>query len=150
MPIRPEFRHFYGKHWREVVRPRILARAGNNCEQCGVPNGIETTRVGGWWLEWLPPPVSIRRGLFRWRDERGEPHKTSGDAPDLPGRNVRVVLTVAHLDHTPGHDLDSNLKALCQWCHLSYDKLHHHETRAARKDAARPLFTSNPTKEVTT
>ena len=35
MPVRPELRHFYGYHWRHVVRPRILARAHGKCERCG-------------------------------------------------------------------------------------------------------------------
>ncbi len=55
-------------------------------------------------------------------------------------RQVLIVLTVAHLNHVAGDDRDENLLALCQWCHLNYDKLHHKETRSARKDAARPLL----------
>jgi hypothetical protein len=39
MPIRPEFRKFYGKKWREEIRPKIQARAGDRCEQCGAENG---------------------------------------------------------------------------------------------------------------
>jgi hypothetical protein len=53
---------------------------------------------------------------------------------------VHIVLTVAHLNHTPGDDRDENLQALCQWCHLTHDLQDHHETRAARKDASRPLI----------
>jgi hypothetical protein len=41
-----------------------------------------------------------------------------------------VVLTVAHLDHTPENVADGNLKAMCQACHLSYDADHHRATRA--------------------
>lgn len=37
------------------------------------------------------------------------------------GRFVRIVLTVAHLNHTPEDCRDENLKALCQKCHNSYD-----------------------------
>lgn len=32
-----------------------------------------------------------------------------------------VILTVAHLDHTPENCSDDNLKALCQRCHNGYD-----------------------------
>jgi hypothetical protein len=53
---------------------------------------------------------------------------------------VGIVLTVAHLNHVAGDDRDENLKALCQWCHLNYDRQHHAETRSIRKDAARPLL----------
>lgn len=147
MPIRAELRHHYGKIWRTVTRPRILARAGNKCEQCDVPNHTEVTRVAGWWLEWM---VSWREGAAaRWRDPKGQIHLKPDAPPDeIPARHVRIVLTVAHLNHTSGDDRDENLKALCQWCHLNYDLAHHHETRATRKDAARPLLTPNqPTKE---
>jgi 5-methylcytosine-specific restriction endonuclease McrA len=34
---------------------------------------------------------------------------------------VKIVLTVAHLDHTPENCADDNLKALCQKCHNGYD-----------------------------
>ena len=38
--------------------------------------------------------------------------------------NGRVVLTVAHLDHTPENCDPSNLKAMCQRCHNRYDRDH--------------------------
>jgi hypothetical protein len=47
---------------------------------------------------------------------------------------------MAHLDHNPANNFEYNLGALCQWCHLHYDAPHHAETRATRKDAARPLL----------
>lgn len=42
---------------------------------------------------------------------------------------IKVVLTIAHLDHDTSHNDYSNLKALCQRCHLNYDKEHHKRTR---------------------
>lgn len=33
----------------------------------------------------------------------------------------KVILTVAHLDHDPGHSEHDNLKAMCQRCHNRYD-----------------------------
>lgn len=44
--------------------------------------------------------------------EHGEPHPETGK---------KVVLTTAHLDHTPEHNDTRNLAALCQPCHLGYD-----------------------------
>jgi len=131
MPIRPELRKFYGKTWREVTRPRILARAGNRCEQCGVPNHAEVHRgpEGMWRL--------LKIGAQWHRNHGGT--TTFEPLWNLTHR-TRIVLTIAHLDHRPGHDNLDNLKALCQWCHLNYDKLHHRETRSTRKDAARPLL----------
>ena len=128
MPINPDFRHFYGREWRKVTRPRILARAGNKCEDCGAPNGLDLVRSGKLWRRWNP------------RKNRGRIGGKFMENPHL----VRCVLTIAHLNHTPGDDRDENLKALCQWCHLNFDKDHHRESRATRKDAARPLLgTSN-------
>jgi 5-methylcytosine-specific restriction endonuclease McrA len=48
----------------------------------------------------------------------GQPHPLTGST---------VVLTVAHLDHTPENCADDNLKAMCQKCHNGYDA----RTRAA-------------------
>ena len=61
----------------------------------------------GWRCEWCPA-------------EQGEPHPVTGS---------RVVLTVAHLDHMPENVTPGNLRALCQRCHLAYDRDHHRQTR---------------------
>jgi len=53
------------------------------------------------------------RNRCEWCGARnGEPH---------PATRSIVVLTVAHLDHTPEHCADDNLAALCQLCHNRYD-----------------------------
>ncbi|CDH46852.1 conserved hypothetical protein [Candidatus Contendobacter odensis Run_B_J11] len=41
---------------------------------------------------------------------------------------TKIVLTIAHLDHTPEHNDPDNLRALCQRCHLAYDAKHHQQT----------------------
>jgi hypothetical protein len=134
VPIRPDLRHFYGREWRTVTRPRILKRAQDYCEQCGVPNHAIVNRFHGMW-----------QASSWWWTAQGVP-MPAGTPFFMKGqRVVRIVLTIAHLDHTPGHDDDANLKALCQWCHLNFDqKLHTknaRETRLTKKDAARPLLT---------
>lgn len=145
---------------------------GAKCERCGVPDHRVVERRAGYWrlviggcrlsgtlrkanehaslwqrvagvahavvlpaLRWLP------RGS--WHDTFGAilrrlPEKT----PKSP-RVLRVVLTVAHLNHTPGDDRDENLAALCQWSHFNHDKEHHKETRQINKDAERPLLDGN-------
>lgn len=134
MPIRPELRHHYtGPAWR-AVRKRILARAEHRCEACGVPNHATVFRVGRWWRD---------RREHLWRD--------TIVGPALPDwwfnasvHLVRVVLTIAHLNHTPGDNRDENLAAYCQWCHFAHDQALHVEharaTRQAKKDAARPVL----------
>ena len=50
--------------------------------------------------------------------ENYQPHPVTGS---------KVVLTVAHLDHTLENCSPENLQALCQKCHLAYDHQHHRE-----------------------
>ncbi|MBP0492223.1 hypothetical protein [Roseomonas indoligenes] len=57
----------------------------------------------------------------------GQPHPITGS---------KVVLTVAHLDHTPENCADDNLLAGCQRCHLRYDAAHHAANAAASRRAA--------------
>lgn len=45
----------------------------------------------------------------------------------------KVVLTIAHLDHTPENCTSENLRALCQKCHNTYDAKHRAQTRKAVK-----------------
>jgi hypothetical protein len=97
----------YPRNWRKVSRT-IRRIAGNRCEWCHVPNGV----------------------------------------PLPSGRSGKVILTVAHLgvpwaDGRPGdkhnkHDVRrENLAALCQKCHLGYDRPEHiqhaRETRARKQ-----------------
>ncbi len=53
------------------------------------------------------------------RAENGKPHPVTGS---------KVVLTVAHLNHEPEDCNDTNLMAMCQRCHLTYDAKHHAES----------------------
>ena len=93
------------------IRRSVLERAQNMCEFCGAENHS----------------IVIRS----WEDRHGR----------IVGKESKIVLTVAHLDHTPENcDLD-NLRALCQKCHLAYDRESNLEearkTRLAAKLAAR-------------
>jgi 5-methylcytosine-specific restriction endonuclease McrA len=45
---------------------------------------------------------------------------------------ARVILTIAHLDHTPENCDPGNLRALCQKCHNTYDAPHRSRTRKKR------------------
>jgi 5-methylcytosine-specific restriction endonuclease McrA len=44
-----------------------------------------------------------------------------------PRTGSKVVLTIAHLDHTPENCDDANLMAMCQHHHLAYDLKHHQQ-----------------------
>ena len=60
------------------------------------------------------------------RAANGEPHPETGS---------KVVLTTAHLDHVPENCDLSNLRHLCQRCHLTYDAQHHAQTAYATRRA---------------
>lgn len=88
------------------------------------------------WSSEIRPAILARAGYRcegspRYPDCRaaqGEPHPVTGS---------RVFLTVAHLDHTPEHCEETNLRAWCQRCHLTYDSAHHAATAAATRALAR-------------
>ena len=49
------------------------------------------------------------------------------------GKKIKVILTIAHLNHTPEDCRPENLRALCQRCHNKYDAKHRAETRKNNK-----------------
>lgn len=57
-----------------------------------------------------------------------------------PLTGSKVVLTVAHLDHTPENCGDDNLLAGCQRCHNRYDREHRNGTRRAKIVKPMELF----------
>ena len=117
MPIKAENRHRYPSNWKQI-RAEILGRAGQRCEQCGVPN--RAWRLPGFGA-WTFDPATADE----WSDE---------------GRKAtRIVLTIAHLDHTPENCDPTNLQALCQRCHLRYDIAHHQRTAYATRRTPRAL-----------
>lgn len=98
MPIRPENRARYPADWK-AVSTAIKDRAGWRCECEG----------------------ECGRGTHQGRcpNLHGQP---------AYGSESTVVLTTAHLDHTPENCGPENLKAMCQGCHLHYDREHHAQT----------------------
>jgi hypothetical protein len=106
MPISKEKKKLYPANWKEISA-NIRRRADNRCEFCGVINHAHIKRVPYGWECCLP-------------DEEGA---------------VWIVLTVAHLDHNPRNCDPSNLKALCQKCHLTYDAKHHATNARKTRDA---------------
>ncbi len=57
------------------------------------------------------------------RAENGKPHPITGS---------RVILTIAHLDHTPENCDPENLRAWGQRCHNTYDGAHRAAGRRTR------------------
>lgn len=135
MPIRPENKARYPKDWPQISQ-RIRLRAENRCEKCGVENHQLGGRTrDGTWYKALP--LGERNLSLEW------PAEGSWAWCERDGRNehlriVRIVLTVAHLDHQPENCADDNLKAWCQRCHNLYDAAHRREgiRQRAREAAA--------------
>jgi 5-methylcytosine-specific restriction endonuclease McrA len=97
------------------IRPENLARYPKDWKQISVA----VKDAAEWRCEGSPAFPDCRA-------EHGQPHPVTGS---------KVVLTTAHLDHTPENVDRANLKAWCQRCHLVYDKDHHAQTRAATRRA---------------
>lgn len=103
MPIKPENKARYPKNWKEISTS-IKERAGWRCECHG----------------------ECGRGTHEGRC-------TNEHGKAAYGTGSKVILTTAHLNHIPEDCSPENLKAMCQGCHLHYDKDHHAETRARTK-----------------
>lgn len=102
-PIRPENRDRYPADWKRISDYVKFVRALGRCEcngECGRPS--EHLADDG-----------------RCVNKHHQPAYRTGSA---------VILTTAHLDHTPENCDPANLKAMCQGCHLHYDREHHAET----------------------
>jgi hypothetical protein len=113
----------YHPDWKNVVR-QIRDQAGNKCEFCGVPNGVRGARdLRG---DWVPVEEFETHG---WG--------VVGDAPNV----TTIVLTTAHLCWKTCADkkcIDpTHLRALCQRCHLNYDREHHLEVQRQNREAKR-------------
>lgn len=108
MPIRPENRGRYPTDWPNISRA-IRHRAEDRCECDGRCGRRACTG---------PRCIAVN----------GEPSPWTG---------ATVVLTCAHLDHTPENCDPANLMAMCQACHLAYDADHHRATRERTRAEAR-------------
>jgi hypothetical protein len=57
-----------------------------------------------------------------------------------PFTGAIVILTVAHLNHTPEDCREENLKAACQLCHNRWDAHHRLISRQRRRRAQKGTF----------
>jgi hypothetical protein len=124
MPIKPENRHRYPANWKQI-RARIQVRAGDKCEECGVPNGAYRIRSGPNAGEWTTDPMQGETWICC--DEE---------------KVTRIVCTTSHTNHHAEDVRDENLRFLCQRCHLRHDRQHHIESAYAsrRRGKAQDMF----------
>jgi hypothetical protein len=105
----------YPANWKTEIRPAVLARANNCCEDCGAPNHAIIHR-----------PKKGKPDWVLW------PEGMESEAWTVDGlKSTRIVLTIAHMDHDKSNEEVKleRLKALCQRCHLLYDIKHHISNR---------------------
>ncbi|MBP9889312.1 MAG: hypothetical protein KBF93_23660 [Leptospiraceae bacterium] len=123
MPIKPENKKLYPKNWKEISLYIRKERASGKCEFCGVEN----YSVG----HWVEDKFFATNEAIRMNEMYGlNVYESIPENKDF----VKVVLTVAHLDHNPSNCDYSNLRALCQRCHLRYDAKHHATTARQTRD----------------
>lgn len=102
----------YPSNWKTEIRPSILQR--------GEMYGLEVYQDHDGNIYNADNSVSVGS------DYVGEVHPTN--------KFIRVVLTVAHLNHDIKDNRSENLRALCQRCHNRHDK----EYRKANRKKKQP------------
>jgi hypothetical protein len=125
MPIRESEKARYPKDWKVISKRIRFERAKGRCEWpgCEAPHGetVKRSKIAPEnWFTITP----------------GQEHA------DLQCYTVKIILTVAHLDHCPENCADDNLLALCQLHHLRLDAKLHAKNAAATRLAKKvyPLF----------
>ncbi len=108
----------YPPNWKTEIVPRILKRAKNRCEICKLDNKQIVYSA----------KIAVRvKGKYKlkafWFQNYGDLIRARNVVDQDAFGAVRVVLTVAHLDHDAENwDVkDERLMAMCQHCHLNYD-----------------------------
>jgi len=131
MPI--DYRKYH-PDWKRI-RANILDREGHKCKFCKVPNYAYIFRGR----------LEDGTEVYQFADARifdaingdslGSLHDVQPLSGDPNQQAIKVVLTVAHLDHDITNNEPDNLAALCQKCHLRYDAKHHAKNSKATREA---------------
>jgi len=120
MPIRAENKDRYPKDWKRI-RAEILKRAKDRCEFCGVSD-----RALGYWVKdsgrvTKTEPASAMTEMFVRVPMCMAREPVVKYINGICRKIIRIVLTVAHLDHQPENCDPDNLRAFCQRCHNRHD-----------------------------
>ncbi len=133
----------YPRDWKEI-RKRILERDNHCCKVCKVKNKELIFRG------FLDKEEVFQDGYGQIFDANTGEYwfcDPTADIVPLSGKEdqkaIRVVLTIAHLNHDTNDNRDENLAALCQLHHLRHDSgLHKANTRKTneKKKGLQSLF----------
>lgn len=116
MPFKKEL---YPVNWLTTIRPAALKAAGYKCVQCNVHD-----RAFGY-RELNGSFVECDSFIHQWAIANKK-------------KCFKIVLTISHTNHDTTDNRLSNLKALCQRCHLMHDKELHRITRLAKLSPTLP------------
>lgn len=130
----PMNKALYPTNWPEITA-NLKKQVGQMCEQCGLEN-----------YRWIFRN-KLKPECFVYCDSDGSIFEEDVEdnfyrnRTEYPSRPHQVILTTAHLDHNPANNDRSNLRVLCQRCHLVHDLPHHmanaRKTRIRKKHAAK-------------
>jgi hypothetical protein len=122
----------YPKEWPQISAA-IRERARQRCERCGVQNGAIGWRDDDANRTFHPEPIG---------------DTASAACQEAGVKLIRIVLTVAHLNHDTMDSDPGNLQALCQLCHNRLDAplraIHAAETRRRKRIAHGQLVLVHP------
>jgi len=104
----------YAETWTDVIRPEILKRDNYKCQDCGIQHKRYILRE--------------KNGSWKYIESSEYVEYCT-----LKIRAYRVYLQVAHLDNNKENNSSDNLKTMCLWCHLKYDKYWKNLLRLAKK-----------------
>jgi 5-methylcytosine-specific restriction endonuclease McrA len=110
----------YPKDWKTKIRPDILKRDENKCAFCGVENYTIGVRDKHGNLTPLDAPEKLLKE-YNYNIIGGKV------------KPIKIVLTIAHLDHDRTNNDYSNLAALCQKCHLDHDRKDNQRRRSVSR-----------------
>lgn len=109
----------YPVNWLTTIRPAALRDAGYKCVKCRIPDRAYGYRepdgsfveCDSFMVHWA---IANKKKLFK------------------------IILTISHTNHDTLDNRLSNLKALCQRCHLAHDKAYHKIMRNAKATTSLP------------
>ncbi len=129
----------YPVNWKTEIRPAILKRANNCCESCKVENYSIVFR--GFINRNQPTEKEIYQDIegrvfdadnsnLLFTDFFASIYPLNGNPES---KAIKIVLTIAHLDHCIKNNNYENLRAWCQRCHNRYDSVNRRENRKKKQ-----------------
>jgi len=141
-----DYKKDYAENWLTEIRPAILDREGNCCKVCGALNGSYVFR-GEWkgkeiFQNQYADIYETATGKFLIQDAYA---LINPSTKKINQKAVKIVLTIAHLDHNTKNNDYLNLAALYQLHHLRHDVGHHKQSRKNKRGLQELNFEPNAT-----